>query len=286
MGSASEQAKGDGWKDKSVCKRFLVQYCPTDKEDNWFRNTRRDPGACFKVHSDRLKADFEKHPDKERYRYDYEKEFLEFCEKIVEDAEAWIKREKANCVAPGKRLKMNDGIKQKIADMQDRSEILFCQAEDLASKGEVSASKQASAESASLKEEIKKIKEDHSYESVGEIVCEVCGVRCNPDEQADYQAHMDGKVHAAYTTIRNTVKELREKLKNGRPAGAEKDEKKDEVSRRRRRDSDDEDDKKDRRKDKDRDADRDRSKRDRRSRDRSRDRRSRDRSRSRDRRRR
>merc|ERR1712187_1049742 len=91
-----ENKKGDGWKEKNVCKRYLVGFCPNNSQDNWFHNTRRDTGMCYKVHSDRLRSDFEAHPDKGKYQQDYEKDFLSYLESLVHEADAWIAREKGN----------------------------------------------------------------------------------------------------------------------------------------------------------------------------------------------
>merc|ERR1712039_485225 len=141
--------------------------------------------------------------------------------------------------------------------------------------------------------EMKELKATHSYESEGERVCEVCGIRCKPDELADYQAHLNGKVHHGYTLIRAKVAELRERLKDGRPSKSDPD-----GDRKRRRDNEDsskdggrygskdgqkgkdEREERTRSKDRERDRDRERGKRERKS-NRSADRRSRSRDRRR-----
>jgi len=213
--SMEEQQKTDGWKEKNVCKRYLVGFCPNSEQDNWFHNTRRkDINVCCKIHSDRLKTDFEEHPEKERYQADYEKDFLEFLEGLVREADAWISRETGNCAGPGKVTKIPPSVRQKMVEMQERSEQLLKQAEDLAEESNVTASKQAAEMASKLKEEVKELKEKHTYDSVGETVCQICGVRCNPDEPADYQAHLDGRLHEGYTKIRAKVKELREKMRS------------------------------------------------------------------------
>eukprot|EP00929_Paragymnodinium_shiwhaense_P065828 TRINITY_DN32979_c0_g1_i1.p1 TRINITY_DN32979_c0_g1~~TRINITY_DN32979_c0_g1_i1.p1 ORF type:complete len:306 (-),score=77.98 TRINITY_DN32979_c0_g1_i1:49-966(-) len=246
----SEQKKGDGWKEKNVCKRYLVGFCPNNKMDNWFHNTRRDIGTCDKVHSERLKEDFDKHKDHDRYKLEYQKDFLIFLEGLVREADAWISREKTNCRGPGKITKMTDNTREKAREMLERSELLMKQAEDLAERGNVEASKQAVQTSTELKQEVADMKEKHSFMSEGEKVCEVCGVRCNPDEQADYQAHLSGKLHGAYQRIRATVKELRDVVKNAPASSSRPD--KDGVTRL--RDSD----KRSRSRDRDRGRDRDR----------------------------
>jgi len=213
--SAEEQQKGDGWKANNVCKRYLVGFCPNSQQDNWFHNTRRkDINVCCKVHSDRLRSDFEKHPDHDKYEAEYEKDFLEFLEGLVREADAWISRETGNCAGPGRVTKMPPSARQKMVEIQERSEQMLKQAEDLAEGGNLTASKQAVEMANQLKEEAKEMKDKHTYDSVGETVCQVCGVRCNPDEPADYQAHLDGRLHEGYTKIRAKVKELREKMRN------------------------------------------------------------------------
>merc|ERR1719414_329471 len=62
-----------------------------------------------------------------------------------------------------------------------------------------------------LQQEMEAIRQKYTFISVGEEVCEVCGVRCNPDEQEHYKAHFDGKLHEGYTRIREAVKDLRGK---------------------------------------------------------------------------
>lgn len=292
--AAAKDQKDDGWKEKNVCKRYIVGFCPNDAKDNWFHNTRRDIGVCNKIHSDRLKQDFEVHADRERYEPDYQKEFLSFLEGLVREADAWIARERGNCQPPGKRTKIPEKTRDRMVEMQDQSEALLKKAEELAENGDMLGSKQAVATSTNLKEEIKEIKEKHTFMSVGESVCDVCGVRCNPDEQADYQAHLDGKLHESYSKIRKAVKEFRELVKeNEKKAEIQRAEKSDRKEKEKDRDRDGKEKEKEsggKEKEKESGGGKDSGKeRNRRDGDRDRDRRDRDRrdrSRSRDRRRR
>lgn len=212
--SFQEQQRGDGWKDKNVCKRYLIGFCPNNCQDNWFKNTRRDAGSCTKVHSETLKRQFEEHPDRARYEVDYEKEFLLFLEGLVFEADAWIGREKRNCKPPGKEMRMPPHVKQNVADMQEESEQLMKRAEELAENSDLAGSKEAVNKATKLKEDIEELRTKYTFVSGGEEVCEVCGVRCQPGEAADYQAHLDGKLHDGYTRIREKVKELRERQRN------------------------------------------------------------------------
>merc|ERR1712187_814306 len=73
------------------------------------------------------------------------------------------------------------------------------------------------------KQEIEDLKEKHTFMSEADKVCSICGVRCNPNMESDFQAHLDGRLHEGYTHIRATVKELREKIKNNPSELAEAD---------------------------------------------------------------
>jgi len=209
--SHEEQQRADAWKDVNVCKRFLVGFCPNQGEDNWFKNTRRDPGTCCKIHSELLRAQYENHPDKSRYAVEYEREFLHFLEGLIFEADSWIGREKVNCKPAGKVMRMPPHVEQSLASMQEESEALMRKAEDLAEESKLEPSKEAFVRAQDLRKEIDDIKEKYTFMSRGEEVCEVCGIRCNPDDQEHYRAHFEGKLHAGYLRIREKVKHLRTK---------------------------------------------------------------------------
>merc|ERR1712107_63034 len=87
-------------------------------------------------------------------------------------------------------------------------------AEELAEKGEINASKQATEVANKKLEDVRKIKEDSSYLPKGDIVCEICGTRCNQDDEANFQAHQNSNLHLAYSKIREAAKALRDKMRN------------------------------------------------------------------------
>lgn len=229
-----EQQKADGWKDRNVCKRFLVGFCPNDAQDNWFKNTRRDTGTCNKIHSERLKELFENHADRQKYESEYEKDFLTYLEGLVHEADAWIAREKKNCRPAGKETKIPPSVKENMANMQEQLDDLMKKAEDLAEAGDFAASKEAVATAKKLREDVEQQREKYTFNMGGEEVCEVCGVRCQPDGPdtpvtpgagggGHYQAHFEGKLHESYVRVRQKVKELREKQKNSAPRRREKE---------------------------------------------------------------
>lgn len=173
-------------------------------------------GTCRKVHSDLLKLEFEGHPDRAQFESEYEKEFLTYLEGLIFEADAWIGREKKNCKAGGKETRIPPRIREQIEGMQKESDRLMNHAEDLGEQNDLAGSKEAMHASERLREEIETIKATHTVVVTAEEVCMVCGVRCQPGEIADYQAHLDGKLHEGYTRIREKVRELRENQRNPR----------------------------------------------------------------------
>jgi len=216
-----ERARQDGWKDKSVCKRYLVGFCPNDANDNWFKfkSRGRDQGLCYKVHSEALKRQFEAHSERDRYQREYEKEFLSHLENLVSEADAWIAREKKNCRPAGMETRIPIHLKFNMDQLKKDAEECVKRAEELAEKGDVEGSKRALADSDRVKQDIVDMKARFTFQTAGETVCEVCGIRCQPDEPVDYEAHLQGKLHRGYLRIREKVEELRAKK---RPPGDKK----------------------------------------------------------------
>lgn len=217
--SREENLKADGWKENNVCKRYLVGFCPNNAQDNWFHNTRRkDLNECRKIHSDKLRDDFLTHTEKVKYEPEYEQEFLDFLEGLVREADAWIARENSNAKLTVKRDKTPAHVKEKLAKLKMQSDVLFKRAEEAADASDLAGSKSAVDLANIVKQEIDELKAEYQdgkekEETSMAIVCDVCGVRCNPDEKADFEAHLAGRLHGGYTQIRDKVKELREKFK-------------------------------------------------------------------------
>lgn len=209
-----EQRRSDGWKDAQVCKRFLVAFCPNNSQDNWFKNTRRETGICNLVHSESLKEQFQAHPERPKYQAQYEKELLKYLEGVVAEADSWIRREKANCKPAGKELRMPKFAKEDTADLKDKSDRLMKEAEDLIENGEYERSKSAVETAKRFRETMAELEEKYTINVGGEEVCEVCGVRCQPGEVADFKAHLDGRLHESYTKVREHVRVMREKLRH------------------------------------------------------------------------
>lgn len=224
MGPSRDKAKkdqrSDEWKEKNICKRYLVGFCPNRPEDNWFHNTKRDVGLCNKIHSDALKENFVSHPERGKYEEEYTLEFLRFLESMTAEADAWISREQSNVTAPIKKPVLSEEQKAVVAKMQEDAEAALKLAEGCADKGDFNGSKQQVERNKQLQKEMEEFRDANSFVPKGDTVCDVCGVRFNLDDLKvlSYEGHLNSNLHTAYKRIREKAKELREEMRN-RPSG-------------------------------------------------------------------
>lgn len=83
--------KGTGgvkFHDHTVCKYFLVDFCPYEL----FQNTKSDIGNCPKRYHEESHRDKYKTEEGSRYRHEYEREFYAFLDKLVTDLERKLRR--------------------------------------------------------------------------------------------------------------------------------------------------------------------------------------------------
>lgn len=79
--------------DPKVCRSFLVGTCPHDL----FTNTKQDLGACSKVHSEPLKAEYEAATDKSKYGFDYDymrdmQKYIDDCNRRIDTAQRRLEK--------------------------------------------------------------------------------------------------------------------------------------------------------------------------------------------------
>merc|ERR1712187_756015 len=89
----------------------------------------------------------------------------------------------------------------------------------------LTSSRQAVDAAKKASREIDDLKEKHTFMSEADKVCGICGVRCNPNMESDFQAHLDGRLHEGYVKIRAKVKEMRGKVSGGQKIKSDSDEK-------------------------------------------------------------
>mmetsp|Transcript_103164 Transcript_103164/g.202263 ORF Transcript_103164/g.202263 Transcript_103164/m.202263 type:complete len:323 (-) Transcript_103164:125-1093(-) len=224
----AKKTKGKNFTKDNVCKFFLLGFCPQYELANSKLATKRNLGDCTKVHSEAMKAEYEAHPDKAKYRTEYEKQFLPFLESQVREADAWVARERANVqkAAAGAIEKttistMPDSVRDQVAELTKDMNKMMASAEELAESGDIEGSKFKVELADEIKQKIKDIEDRHPSYTVNlreEWVCDVCGTRTEAVTEHNttrFKAHFTGKVHLGYEKMRDWVKMIRNRQREG-----------------------------------------------------------------------
>jgi len=214
MGRARDAAPGEKVKkrhfdDPDVCKFHLLGICPYVL----FQNTRSDLG----YHPDGIEDDdeckkqFEKLSDREKGRYGYESKLLFFLRKLVARCDERIEKQKSRQID----AMITEKDVERVLQLENQMKDLTANSEKLAEEGEV---EQAQALMSQV-EKLKLAKEKIAAGPQGEkrmIVCEVSGnLMSNTDNEERIQAHFNGKMYIGWKSVRDKVKELEEKERNG-----------------------------------------------------------------------
>eukprot|EP00927_Polykrikos_kofoidii_P063516 TRINITY_DN58347_c0_g1_i1.p1 TRINITY_DN58347_c0_g1~~TRINITY_DN58347_c0_g1_i1.p1 ORF type:complete len:338 (+),score=62.87 TRINITY_DN58347_c0_g1_i1:181-1194(+) len=223
----AKKNKGQNFKQESVCKHFLLGFCPLDELAASKMLGKRNINECRRTHSDAMKVEFEGSKDFEKCKMEYERALLPVLEGLVREADAWVARERANVqrtelTTPEKTTvnNMPPTVKEQHEQLTEDMNKLMAAAEDIAEKGDVDGSKFKVMLAGEIKSKIKEIEDKYivTYNIThrGEEVCEICGTRTEAATAANharYAAHFSGKVHLAYVKIREWIKTLRSKIR-------------------------------------------------------------------------
>lgn len=201
------------FRDDRVCKFYLIGLCPHDI----FVNTKMDEGPCEKIHSEALKADFERHNDPYMYDSMIEKEFSN----RVTEADRLIRRSRAR-VEDGKEdeelnpeinpdiIRIHGEISRVIqeaeraiaADDIDRAqELTLTRLEDLNKEKQGALSRINDLRKQRLGSNDKKLR-----------VCDVCGSFLSVlDSDKRLTDHFLGKQHIGFQYMRDSLEAIRKR---------------------------------------------------------------------------
>jgi len=205
------------WRDDDVCKYYLCGFCPHDL----FVNTKSDLGPCDKkVHSDKLKRDFE--DQKSSRKEKYERRFLTFLQDIIYLLERKIQRGRARIslektADPDKdenlSLEQRDRIEEINTQVEDYTEKM----EDLGNEGKVEEAQELLLKVEALTKERNNIRISSTsmldMQRINEgkkmTVCEVCGAfLVLNDAEIRVDAHLRGRTHQGFQMIRDKIAEI------------------------------------------------------------------------------
>ncbi|KAI7848971.1 hypothetical protein BDC45DRAFT_522027 [Circinella umbellata] len=200
----------DFW-DDSVCKHYLVDYCPSQL----FTNTKSDLGPCDKIHNDRLKERYQKASDKQKYQY--EAEFYDYLNKLVNDLSRRIRNGKGRLNIQGDdKLAENrkEEREEKIILIDVKIKEMLQKIEEAGEEGRVQEATELTTEVEKLQAELSQLKEnlDGNKSEKRMEVCQVCGAFLVTNDSSDrLEAHYQGKQHQGYLKIRETLDQMKAK---------------------------------------------------------------------------
>jgi hypothetical protein len=222
----NQRRKLDFW-DESVCKCFLVDFCPHDL----FINTKSDIGPCPKIHDDQLKEEYQeslknnwanengetKNPD------NYEYELFVAIEMLVRDLDRKIRRgrERVEHKGDDKLERMMQITKderiEKMVIVEEQIKRLQEQIDECAMQKLVDEARDLATEVDTLQSQLVQLKKEEQEDKKMEA-CEVCGALLIINDATDRViAHLEGKQHTGYKKLREKYDQLKEKYRTGAP---------------------------------------------------------------------
>lgn len=199
----------DFW-DDSVCKHYLVEFCPS----SLFTNTKSDLGPCDKIHNDRLKEKYQNSPDK--YKYPYEQDFIKYLTFLIDDLDKKIRRGRGRLTIQSMDDKHTEAIKgereEKLVLLDVKIKEMLAKIEEAGEEGRVQEASDLTKEVERLQAEHALLKEkaDNAARSDKKMeVCTICGAFLVTGDAPDrLDSHFSGKQHQGYQKIRDTLEKM------------------------------------------------------------------------------
>ncbi|KAI9220446.1 hypothetical protein BC828DRAFT_405794 [Blastocladiella britannica] len=204
------------WDDSRVCRGFLENICLAEL----FVNTKLDRGECKKVHSSKLRADYEaakaRGGDVRIIEADLEREFSA----LVNDCDRRIRIANERVAAEAGTQKI-DVLQRDIEQSNARITEMETESEKLGEEGEVEKAMEIVAkieevkkERAEKEAELRTMTMHEGNSSSRMCVCDVCGAYLHAAEPSDKRVadHFTGKMHVGYDRVRALLRELRDRL--------------------------------------------------------------------------
>lgn len=217
MGADALAGTGDArhsmmhYTDPKVCRSFLCGICPHDL----FTNTKQDLGPCPKIHSEALRADYQRESSVKNLGYEFEYEndlakYIDDCQKRIDIAYRRLDR-------TADEIEQTNTLLQAISDLERTIEISVQEVEMLGELGLVVRAteehykvKQIKQEHAQREFELRVIAENGSATQNKLQVCDVCGAYLSKlDNDRRLADHFGGKMHLGYARMRDELKRVK-----------------------------------------------------------------------------
>jgi len=233
----------DDWKDRRVCKTFLVAVCPYDKT---MLGGRKGTEVCPKIHNEMLREAFNKHADgaaDSSFRRDCEdRAFRELSEALAARdqwarEQASIKNAQLN-IRPGGQNKEIGKMKRQVCEMKEKADLI----DDTESMAQAALKAQLLKEYAEGLEEYEAFVKEEERKADANApraqTCKVCGTAYADDDA--YKLHLTFTRHTSYVQIQEQHDRIQEKKAAYEKQRAEEKAKKEQDRKNGKRDDNDE----------------------------------------------
>ncbi|KAK3902146.1 hypothetical protein C8A05DRAFT_34179 [Staphylotrichum tortipilum] len=207
--------------DPKVCRSYLCGTCPHDL----FTNTKADLGACPRVHSEALKAEWEALSEQERARYGFEHDYLRDLQSRIESCNRNIDTLQRRLEKTPDEVRQTNALLKSISDFGSTIANGLLEVEILAECGEVGRAydeyykvRHAQAAKADREKELKALSETSGPSGHQKLqVCDVCGAYLSRlDNDRRLADHFFGKMHLGFAQMRKAYDAFPKEMR-GRP---------------------------------------------------------------------
>ncbi|KAK4149531.1 hypothetical protein C8A00DRAFT_18798 [Chaetomidium leptoderma] len=209
--------------DPKVCRSYLCGTCPHDL----FTNTKADLGACPRVHSEALKAEYEGLPENEKKKYGFEYDYLRDLQNRLEACNRNIDTLQRRLEKTPDEVRQTNALLKSISDLGSTVANGLLEVEILAETGEVARAydeyykvRHAQAAKAERERELKALSETSGPSGHQKLqVCDVCGAYLSRlDNDRRLADHFFGKMHLGFAQMRKAYDAFPKEMK-GRQRG-------------------------------------------------------------------
>lgn len=204
------------FEDPSVCRNYLCGICP----HNLFTNTKMDLGPCPKMHSDKLRDDYQRAVKEGKEFLAIENEYERNISDFVSECDRKIRAQLKRLEKTPEESSATSRILREITDIENKMDEHLQEVEVFGEEGNVDDSLAALEKAEQLKE--MKWERERDLQNISETsggsghqklrVCETCSAFLSVlDNDRRLADHFGGKLHLGYVKLREMLQEFRAK---------------------------------------------------------------------------
>jgi hypothetical protein len=209
---SSFQGIREQWKESTVCKPYLLDFCPMEL----FNNTKLFMGHCSKTHSDVMREQYSNSSDpaKPSLMRKYELDLLDQLERIVDSVEVRVRKQTDRINASVPEFKLREEKEHEIRHLNHQMSVSMKEVERLAEAGLFEQSQILMEKISELQSRVKELSTNTQAQFIKqEVVCHICGVLIGTGIEERTHDHIRGKQHLGMERIRLKINEIKTKYK-------------------------------------------------------------------------